>query len=156
MLSHFSHVWLFETQWTVAHQAPLSTGFSRQEHWDELPCPPPGDLSNSGIEPGSLMSPALAGRFFTTEPPEKPQVLLVTQLNETIISCGQRALKERTYLLSTVEKLMNNTASVRLSCPTLSQPHTLCSANSDIANLGSTAPECPLGHGPLLCILVYQ
>ena len=69
------------TQGTVAHQAPLSTGFSRQEYWDGLPFLSPGDLPNSGIEPGSLMSPALAGRFFTTEPPEKPQVLLVTQLN---------------------------------------------------------------------------
>ena len=46
----------------VAHQAPLSMGFSRQEYWGGLPCPPPGDLPNPRIEPGS---PALAGRFFT-------------------------------------------------------------------------------------------
>ena len=44
MLSHFSHVWLFETPWTVAHQAPLPMGFSRQEYWSGLPSPPPGDL----------------------------------------------------------------------------------------------------------------
>ena len=50
----------------LAHQAPLSMGFSRQEYWSGLPCPPPWDLPNSGIEPLSLMSPALAGRFFTT------------------------------------------------------------------------------------------
>ena len=42
------------TPWTVAGQAPLSMGFSRQEYWSGLPCPPPGDLPNSGIEPGSL------------------------------------------------------------------------------------------------------
>ena len=66
MLSHFSHVWLFETHWTAAHQAPLSMWFSRQEYWNGLSCPPPGDLPNPGNESASLMSPALAGGFFTT------------------------------------------------------------------------------------------
>ena len=51
---------------TVAHQAPLSMGFFRQEYWNGLPCPPPGDLPNLGTEPVSLTSPALADRFFTT------------------------------------------------------------------------------------------
>ena len=60
VLSHFSCVRLFATLWTVAHQAPLSIGFSRQEYWSGLPCSPPEDLSNPGIEPASLMSPALA------------------------------------------------------------------------------------------------
>ena len=54
------------TPWTAARQAPLSTGFSRQEYWSGLPCPPPGDLPNPETEPTSLKSPALAGRFFTT------------------------------------------------------------------------------------------
>ena len=66
MLSRFSPVRLFETLWTVACQAPLSTGFSRQEYWSKLSCPPPWDLPDPGIEATSLMSPALAGRFFTT------------------------------------------------------------------------------------------
>ena len=52
--------------WTVAHQAPLSMGFSRQEYWSELPCTPPGDLPDPGIELMSPISPALAGGFFTT------------------------------------------------------------------------------------------
>jgi len=52
--------------WTVARQAPLFMGFSRQEYWSRLPCPPPGHLPDPGIEPTSLMSPALAGGFFTT------------------------------------------------------------------------------------------
>ena len=52
--------------WTVAGQAPLSTGFSRQEHRSRLPCPPPGHLPDPGTQPPSLPSPALAGRFFTT------------------------------------------------------------------------------------------
>ena len=51
---------------TIARQAPLSLGFSRQEYWSGLPCPPPGNLSDPGTEPVSRMSPALAGRFFTT------------------------------------------------------------------------------------------
>ena len=61
----FNHVRLFATLWTIAHQAPLSMGFSRQECWSGLPGPPPGDLPDSGIEPTSLMSPALAGGFLT-------------------------------------------------------------------------------------------
>ena len=64
--SHFSCVQLFVSRWTVAHQAPQSMGFSRQEYWSGLPFPPPGDLPDSGIEPASLVSPALAGGFFTT------------------------------------------------------------------------------------------
>ena len=66
ILSHFRHVRLFATLWTVAHQIPLSTGFSRQEYWSGLPCSPPRDLPEPEIEPTSLTSPALAGRFFTT------------------------------------------------------------------------------------------
>ena len=66
MLSHFSRVPLFVTLWTVACQAPLSMGFSRQECWSELLCPPPGDLPNPGIKPTSLRSPTLADGFFTT------------------------------------------------------------------------------------------
>ena len=58
-----SHVLFFATQWTVAHQAPLSTGFSRQEYWSGLPFPSPGDLPDPKIEP---LSPVLAGGFFTT------------------------------------------------------------------------------------------
>ena len=58
MLSHFNRVQLFVTLWTVTYQASLSMGFSRQEYWSGLPCPPPGDLSNSGIEH------SIAGRFF--------------------------------------------------------------------------------------------
>ena len=59
------------TPWTVAGQAPLSMGFPRQEYWSELPFPSPGDLSDPGT-PGQPRSPALAGGFFTAEPPGKP------------------------------------------------------------------------------------
>ena len=67
-----SHVQLFSTTWTVAHQAPLSVEFSRQEYWIGLPFLPPGDLPDPGIEPVSL---ALAGEFFISEPPGKPHFL---------------------------------------------------------------------------------
>ena len=63
---------LFATPWTVALQAPLSMGFSRQEYWGGLPFPPPGDLPSPGIEPVSPAAPILSGRFSTTEPPGKP------------------------------------------------------------------------------------
>ena len=65
VLSRFSPVLLFATPWTVALQAPLHMGFSRQENWSGLPCPPPGDLPDPGIETVSLTPPALADRFFT-------------------------------------------------------------------------------------------
>ena len=63
-----SHVYLFATPQAAVLQAPLSMGFPRQEYWNGLPFPTPGDLPNPGIEP---VSPALAGEFFTTEPVEK-------------------------------------------------------------------------------------
>ena len=72
MLSCFSHGPLFSTLWTIALQASMSMGFSRQEYWSGLPCPPPGDLPHPGIEHASLMSPALASRFFTTEQKGSP------------------------------------------------------------------------------------
>ena len=73
MLSHFSRVRLFATLWTVAHQAPLSMGFSRQEYWIGLPYPPPGAIPNPGIEPESPASPALQVDSLPTEPPGKPR-----------------------------------------------------------------------------------
>ena len=69
VLGRFGPIQLCAALWTVARQAPLSLGFSRQECWSGLPCPPPGDLPDPGMEPGS---PALAGGFFTTEPPGEP------------------------------------------------------------------------------------
>ena len=66
VLNCISCVQLFATLWMVARQAPLSMGFSRQEFWNRLPCPTPGDLPDSGIEPASLTSPELTGEFFPT------------------------------------------------------------------------------------------
>ena len=74
---------LCPTLLTVAHQAPLSVGFPRQEHWRGLPFPFPGDLPNSGIE---LTSPALAGGFFTTEPLGKLLSLRSVQFSRSVVS----------------------------------------------------------------------
>ena len=65
-LSRFSSLQLFETLWTVAHQAPLSTGFSKQKYWSGLPFSPPGDLPDAEIKPTYLMSPVLTGGYLTT------------------------------------------------------------------------------------------
>ena len=66
---------LFATAWTIGHQAPLSMGFSKQEYWSRLPCPPPGHLPDPGIEP---RSPPLQMDSLTAEPPGKPLDLRLT------------------------------------------------------------------------------
>ena len=68
-MKSLSHVQLFVTPWTVAHQAPPSIEFSRQEYWSGLPFPSPGDLPNPGIKPGS---PALQADALQSEPPGNP------------------------------------------------------------------------------------
>ena len=82
VLSCFSSVQLFATPWTVACQAPLSMEFSRQEYWSGLLCPLPEDLTSPGMELAYLMSPALAGRFFTTSATGKS-----AYVNTCVLSC---------------------------------------------------------------------
>ena len=74
MLSRFSRVWLFVTPQTVAHQASLSMGFSRQEHWSGLPCPPPGDLPDPGIEPSLLCRLHWQAVSLPLAPPGEPKL----------------------------------------------------------------------------------
>ena len=73
-MKSLSRVRLFVTPWTLAYQTSPSMGFSRQEYLSRLPFPSPGDLPDPGIESASLMSPALAGEFFTTSTTWKAQV----------------------------------------------------------------------------------
>ena len=82
-----SRVRLFATPWTVAYQAPLSMGFSRQECWSGLPFPSPGDLPDPGIEPGS---PTLQANVLPSEPPGKPTLYDITVLKE--ISLARQGL----------------------------------------------------------------
>ena len=88
------HVRYFVTPWTVVLQYPLSMGFSRQEYWSGLPFLPTGDLPDPGIEPTSPASPALAGRFFTPEPPGKPSYSTV---GKTITFKGKASSKYNRY-----------------------------------------------------------
>ena len=78
LLSHFSPLWLFATLWTIALQVPLSVGFFRQEYWSGLPCPPPGDLPNPGIEPRSFK---LQVDCLPAEPQGKPKNTRVGSLS---------------------------------------------------------------------------
>ena len=71
----------FVTPWTVAQQHMLSMELTSQEYWSGLPSPTPGDFPDPGIEPESLASPAMAGRFFTTTPPGKPFKVIPKMLN---------------------------------------------------------------------------
>ena len=83
-----SYVWLFVIPWTVAHQTPLSLGFSRQEYWSGLPFPLPGDLPNPGIKPVFLESPASAGRFFATRAIWKALIDYISHYNIEILSAN--------------------------------------------------------------------
>ena len=94
-LSHFSRVWLFATLSTIARQASLSIRFFRQEYWNGLLCPPPGDLPYSGIKPMSLKSPALTDRFFITSATWETQYQVWTPLNT--YSMSLKYLTGKTY-----------------------------------------------------------
>ena len=88
MLSSFSRVQLFATPWTVACQAPLSMGFSKQEYWSELSCSPPADFPNPEIEPISLTAPALAAGFFTTSATWEVPKLICMQSTKCYQGCS--------------------------------------------------------------------
>ena len=95
-LSHFIRVRLFATLCTIAHKTPLSMGLSRQECWRGLPCPPPGDLLDLGIEPTSPRFPALSGKFFTTSTTWEVLCSLHCGLNPSALQAWQPGLWEAT------------------------------------------------------------
>ena len=136
--SRFQGVWLFVSPWTVAHQAPLSMGFSRQEYWSALPGPPPGDLPDPGIEP---VSPALAGGFFTTSATWEAHVLYQssskriswTSVTGELLNNANPPVPFQTYRIS---------ASKGIWQPGLSTSHT------------GNGPTCP--GEPLLSMLTHQ
>ena len=108
-----SCVQLFAVPWTVICQTPLPVEFSRQEYWSGLPCPPPGDLSNPGIEPTSLGSPVLTGRYFTTNwPPEKPKMRPTNAIIATVNHKNQRKDVQKSQVLSTCSLVPSRPISV--------------------------------------------
>ena len=100
-----SRVQLFATPWTVAHQAPPSMGFSRQEYWSGLPFPSPEDLPNPGIEP---RSPALRADALTSEPPWI-RVGELDSANHYIYHCGQESLRRHGVALRVNKSLKCST-----------------------------------------------
>ena len=105
VLSRFSYVWLYVTLWTIAHQAPLSMGSSRQEYWSGLPCPPPGHLPSPGIKPMSLTSPALGGGFFITSATWLVRSTHHFPLHsQDVCLTDSRMTKEQTYSMWKVQK----------------------------------------------------
>ena len=104
------------TPWTVALQAPLSMGYSRQEYWNELPCPPSRDLSNPGPEP---MSPALVGRFFTTEPPGKPIHVSILAHLPSHPSCHMTSSRIPSYTGPFLLSVLNGAV---CACPSQTSP----------------------------------
>ena len=101
---------LFMTLWTIAHQAPLSMGFPRLKYWSGLPFPPPGDLSNPEIKPKSL---ALAGGFFTTEPPGK----LLSQFSRVRLSAFAWTAARQASLSITNSRSLLKLMSIALVMP---------------------------------------
>ena len=85
----------FATPWTVARQAPLSMAFLKEEYWGGLPFPYPGNLSNLGVQP---VSPTLADRFFTTEPPGKPVTVAKMMAKRLFLSSGRMWSKYMLHL----------------------------------------------------------
>ena len=113
MPSHWSHVWLFATLWTIAHQAPLSMGFSKQEYWSELPFPSPGHLPDPGIAPESPAAPALQADSLSLNHQGSPLALSMSQFGLTAfqvsrISCGwqllHRIVQQRLSSLNQVDQ----------------------------------------------------
>ena len=118
----FSCVLLIATPWAVAHQAPLSMGFSRWKYWSRLPFPAPGDLPDSGIEPLPPGSLALAGEFFTTMPPGKPRWRWTKRLLRQLKDLGYEMLLSFDHSVVSNSLWPHGLQHARLPCPfTISQ-----------------------------------
>ena len=98
------------TQWTVACQAPLSRGFFRQEYWNGLPFPSPGDHPDPGIEPMSPAAPVLAGGFFTTQPPGKPHIKICMYIYLNHFAVYLKLIQHCKYYTSIKKKEVNGVA----------------------------------------------
>ena len=136
----------------VAHRAPLSMGFSGQKYWSGLLCLPPGDFPNQGIEPMSLLSLALAGRFFTTNATrEAPNLRIeVSKLFPTgriqPATCLCIISKPRNFFtfFIIVMYLFTCLASLGVSCSTWDLPSSFQHVGSSFQHVGSSTPACAI------------
>ena len=143
MLSRFTHIQLFGTLWTIARQAPLSMGFSSQDYWSGLPFPSPGDLSDSGIQPTSLTSTALARRLFTTSVTQKATIYISTLPKKydkicTRATCGKlQTSDERMRKIKELNKWRDSPCSWigRLSNSTLVIPNLIYRFNATLIKI---------------------
>ena len=140
---------LFATPWTVAYQAPLSMGFSRQEYWSGLPFPSPGDLPNPGIEP---WSPTLQADALTSEPPGKPMRVYNSHWFTAILKSSQEItacffLRSQSYFLGRIFPLLFSSVQFSLSVVSDSlRPHRLQHARLPCPTL---TPRVYSHSGPL-------
>ena len=130
MLNQFSHVQLCATLRTVAHQVPLFMGFSRQEYWSGLPCPPPGNLPDPGIKPTSLMSTALVGGLFTTSVTWEAQINTNKEINKVTgtMSCDKSKLhlsQHELRHLRSVTRVLSQQKHFVPACAQASSDHSL-------------------------------
>ena len=136
--------------WTVAQEALLSLEFSRQEYRNKVSFPPPGDLPDPGMEPGSPAPPALAGDFFATAPPGKPQCLLISLLAAVLVFAACRLFSGCGY------RGCSSLWGLGFSCGGARAPGHV---GSGVAEYGlSCAEACGIvpGQGSNLCLLHWQ
>ena len=139
MFSHFLCVRLFVTPWIAACQAPLSMGFSRQEYWSRLSFPPPGDLPDPGMEPMSIMSPALVGGFFTTSVTwEGPAALENNVITETILA----TVEPTNYFKGLYSKLLSNVLTKHLYLILFAENLKPIYSNSTKAEIQAKPSQC--------------
>ena len=147
VLSCFSHVWLFAFLWTVAHQAPLSIEFSRQEYWSGLPCPPPGDFLDWGIKPTSPAASALQadslplsyqGNSWSRSSPPKAHILAAPPsslsqwravLPPSALVSWHRAPAQRTWIFCFLSNFMDPLTQLGSKSKGAKQELKLCPAN---------------------------
>ena len=160
MLSHFSCIQPFATPWTVAYQAPQSMGFSRQEYWSGLPCPPPSDTPDPGVKPESLAFPALAGGCFITSATWGALIRLKWNLNQAkygILSFSragkpQPPVRGWATWVSPHSTPILDTGWSRLHPPSSPLPHSLLPL--PLSTLSLSLPHPPSSPGPTLSSLI--
>ena len=150
VLSHFSRVQLFATPWIVAHQAPRSMGFCRQEYWSGLPCPPPGDLPDPEIKLMCLAPPALQAD--SLPPGHQGCAKYTVTKNKFRVGCVP-STEGSLYGVRSISVLMNSGSllaeqpSLHLGIPDIKDP-LLCPSRAACLGMGQFRSPAPLAAEP--------